>query len=271
VNRFLAPFSKFALLALSASCLALSFAPGTASAQTSASKAPTHRSTGVHTATDPALFHPAQLRARAPEVYQVKFTTTKGDFVVEVTRAWAPNGADRFYNLVKHGFFTGVSFYRVVPGFVVQFGVSPNPKISAVWDNATIKDDPGKQSNKPGTVTFAQTGQPNSRTTQVFVNLGDNSSLDAQNFPPFGQVTSGMDVIQQFYSGYGDLPEMGGHGPSQAKMASRGKAYLDAEFPKLDSIKSATIISPAPEAPAHKPASHTAAHEPASSSAAPQQ
>jgi peptidyl-prolyl cis-trans isomerase A (cyclophilin A) len=216
----------------------------------------THHATTTHAGTDPALLHPAMLKATAPAEYDVKFVTTKGDFVVHVTRAWAPNGADRFYNLIKHGFFTNASFFRVVPGFVVQFGMSADPKVNAVLLNANIKDDSVKQSNKPGTITFAQTGAPNTRSTQVFINLGDNGSLDAQNFPPFGQVTSGMEVVQQIYSGYGDMPEMGGRGPSQDRIASGGKAYLDANFPKLDSVKSATVVAPAGTTPAttHKPA-----------------
>ncbi len=231
----------------------------------------THHATtathATHTGTDPALLHPAMLHAKAPEEYDVKFVTTKGEFVVHVTRASAPNGADRFYNLAKHGFFTGASFFRVVPGFVVQFGMSANPKITAAWETANIKDDPVKQSNKPGTVTFAQTGQPNTRSTQLFINLGNNASLDAQNFPPIGQVTSGMEVVQQLYSGYGDMPQMGGRGPSQDRIASGGKPYLDANFPKLDSIKSATVISPAPSTPAtpaHKPAAGSSPANPQS-------
>jgi peptidyl-prolyl cis-trans isomerase A (cyclophilin A) len=223
-----------------------------------------HATTTTHTGTDPALLHPAMLRAKAPEEYDVKFTTTKGDFVVHVTRAWAPNGADRFYNLVKHGFFTNASFFRVVPGFVVQFGMSADPKVNAALLSANIKDDPVKQSNKPGTITFAQTGQPNTRSTQVFINLGNNAALDAQNFPPFGQVTSGIEVVQQIYSGYGDLPEMGGRGPSQDRIATGGGAYLRANFPKLDSIQSATVSSPAGTTPAHKPAASTSSAKPQS-------
>jgi peptidyl-prolyl cis-trans isomerase A (cyclophilin A) len=210
----------------------------------------------THAAIDPALMHPATLTAKAPDVYEVKFTTTKGDFVVQVTRAWAPLGADRFYNLVKHGIFTNASFFRVVPGFVIQFGISPEPKVSAVWDKAVIKDDPVKQSNKIGSLTFATSG-PNSRTTQLFINLRDNSgSLDGMGFAPFGEVTSGMDVVRQIYSGYGDLPEMGGHGPSEDRISEGGKAYLDKNFPMLDSTKSVVVISPAPapSVPSHKPA-----------------
>lgn len=220
-----------------------------------------------HMATDPALLHPATLKEKAPDVYDVVFTTTKGDFVVQVTRAWAPLGADRFYNLVKHGFFTNATFFRVVPGFVVQFGISGDPRVSAAWDTATIKDDPVRGSNKVGFITFAM-GGPNTRTTQVFINLRDNgAALDGMGFAPFGQVTSGMDVVEKLYSGYGDLPEMGGRGPSEEAISKGGKAYLDKNFPMLDSIKTATVASPstgAPSgsAPAHKPASPGGASTP---------
>jgi len=249
----------FCTLGMSISAMQAAQAPS--AAQSSAPKAATHPAAAHAASSDPALLHPALLKAKAPDVYEVTFTTTKGNFVVQVTRAWAPLGADRFYNLVKHGFFTNASFFRVVPGFVVQFGISADPKISAVWDSAMIKDDPVKQSNKIGSLTFA-TGGPNTRTTQIFINLRDNGqSLDGMGFAPFGQVTSGMDVVQRLYSGYGDLPEMGGRGPSEGAITRGGKAYLDKNFPMLDSIVSATVTSPAPAAstPAHKSASPASA------------
>jgi peptidyl-prolyl cis-trans isomerase A (cyclophilin A) len=183
--------------------------------------------------TDPALLHPADLKAKAPEVYDVKFSTAKGDFVVEVVRSWAPQGADRFYNLVKHGFYKDAAFFRIVPGFVVQFGLSADPAVNRAWHSADIKDDPVTQSNKVGYLTFATAG-PNTRTTQVFINLGDNAGLDRQGFAPFGRVTSGMDVVQNLYSGYGEQPDQGA-------ITNQGKAYTDKNFPKLDTIKSATI------------------------------
>ncbi len=195
------------------------------------------------------LLHPALAKAKAPDLYRVKFTTTKGDFVVEVNRAWAPLGADRFYNLVRIGFFTNVSFYRVVPGALIQFGAPPSPAVGKAWSTATIQDDPVKQSNTAGAVTFAK-GGPNSRTTQVFINLQDNGQYDAMGFAPFGRVTDGMDVVKSLYSGYGDMAEMGGRGPSQAQVAAEGKPYLDKNFPLLDSIKSAVVIFPEPAAPA---------------------
>jgi peptidyl-prolyl cis-trans isomerase A (cyclophilin A) len=195
---------------------------------------------------DQALLHPETLKAKAPDVYEVKFTTTKGDFVVQVTRAWAPQGADRFYNLVKHHFYDQASFFRVLSGFVVQFGLSANPQVTKAWQTATIKDDPVTQSNKPGYITFATSG-PNSRTTQVFINLGNNAQLDSMGFAAFGQVTDGMDVVKQLYSGYGEGAPSG-RGPDQGTISSQGKAYLDKNFPNLDSIKTAVITSPAPAA-----------------------
>ena len=216
------------------------------------SSAPESKSATTHahsaaTRTDPALFHPAALTAKAPDQYEVTFKTTAGDFVVQVTRAWAPLGADRFYNLVKHGYFTDASFFRVVQGFVVQFGLSANPAVNKVWEKASIKDDPVTQSNHLGYVTFATAG-PNTRTTQLFINLGDNARLDSMGFAVFGQVTTGMDVVQKIYSGYGESPD-------QAAITTEGKAYLDKNFPKLDHIVSATVTSPAPAVhttPAHK-------------------
>jgi peptidyl-prolyl cis-trans isomerase A (cyclophilin A) len=187
--------------------------------------------------TDPALLHPASLNAKAPESFQVKFTTTKGDFVVDVTRAWAPLGVDRFYNLVKHGFFTDAAFFRNVPGFIVQFGLSPDPAVNKVWRDANIKDDRVTQSNVPGTITFATAG-PNTRTTQLFINFGNNTFLDNQGFSPFGKVTSGMDVVQKLYSGYGEKPDQGA-------ITAQGKAYLEKNFPNIDYIKSASIVTPA--------------------------
>ncbi len=200
---------------------------------------PAPQSKPTHAGSDPALLHPASLNAKAPDVYQVRFTTTKGDFVVQITRAWAPLGADRFYNLVKHGFFNDAAFFRVVPGFIIQFGIGPDPAVNAAWENASIKDDPVTQSNLKGTITFAQTQVPNSRSTQLFINLADNPGLDhsGQGFMPFGKVTSGMDVVLKLYSGYGERPD-------QDSITKQGKAYLDKNFPNIDTIKSATIIAP---------------------------
>jgi cyclophilin family peptidyl-prolyl cis-trans isomerase len=202
---------------------------------------------------DPALYHPTWLHARAPEVYDVTFVTTKGPFVIKVTRAWAPLGADRFYNLVRHHFYNDMAIFRVVPGFVVQFGLGPSGAVNRDWEKATIKDDPVKESNKAGTIVFATSGA-NSRTTQVFINLADNgSSLDNQGFAPFGQVVSGMQAIENLYSGYGETTTN-----DQDNITNGGKAYLERKYPKLDIIRTAAITSPA--APAtHRPAARTSA------------
>ena len=169
----------------------------------------------------------------------MKFVTTRGDFTVTVTRAWSPIGADRFYTLVKHHFFDGASFFRVVPGFVAQFGLSAYPTVSAAWQKANLKDDPVTQSNKRGTLTFATAG-PNTRTTQIFINLKDNSGLDGQGFSPFGAVDGkGMNVVDMFYDQYGDTA-----GPDQGQISALGKPYLDKGWPKLDSIKTATLVTP---------------------------
>jgi cyclophilin family peptidyl-prolyl cis-trans isomerase len=185
------------------------------------------------------LGNPAALNEPAPAVYKARFDTSKGTFVIEVHRDWAPNGADRFYNLVKNGFFDNARFFRVISGFMVQFGINADPKLSAVWREARIKDDPVRQSNKRGLITFATAG-PNTRTTQVFINFGDNNMLDRQGFAPFGQVVSGMNVVDALYSGYGEGAP-GGQGPEQGRIQQEGNNYLVKEFGKLDYIKKATI------------------------------
>jgi peptidyl-prolyl cis-trans isomerase A (cyclophilin A) len=205
---------------------------------------------------DPALLHPTQLTDHAPATFQVKFTTTRGNFIVTVTRAWAPLGADRFYNLVKHHFYDGAAFFRVLKGFVAQFGISPSPAVTAVWRNADIKDDPVTTSNKRGYLVFATSG-PNTRTTQLFINLADNKSLDARGFAPFGQVTQGMAVVDSLYQGYGEGGTPGG-GPDQEEMERQGKPYVDKGWPKLDTIKSAALYTaPATPAAPKTPASST--------------
>jgi peptidyl-prolyl cis-trans isomerase A (cyclophilin A) len=175
-----------------------------------------------------------------PETYRAQFETTKGNFTVEVTRAWAPLGADRFYELIKNGFYEGARFFRVLPGFVVQFGIPAEPAVARKWRAARISDDPVTQSNKPGTVTFATAG-PNTRTTQVFINLENNANLDGMGFAPFGQITDGMDIVGELYSGYGEgAPQ--GRGPDQGRIQSEGNAYLEKGFPKLDYIKKVVIL-----------------------------
>lgn len=196
------------------------------------------------------LMKPAMLKATAPPEFKVKFTTTKDkSFVVDVHRDWAPLGADRFYNLVVNGFFTGVRFYRVSPGFVVQFGVSPDPKITQTWVASKIQDDPVKEKNTKGRLTFAM-GGPNSRTTQLFVNLKDNSQLDPMGFAPIGEVSEGMDVVESLFGGYGEIQEQGGKGPEQMKVMMEGEKYMKANFNDLDQIASATVTWPEPPPPA---------------------
>ena len=182
---------------------------------------------------------PADLTEKAPATFKATFETSKGNFVVEVHRDWAPVGADRFYNLVKSGFYDDCRFFRVVEKFMVQWGIHGNPGVQINWAGARIKDDGVKQSNRRGYITFATAG-PNTRTTQVFINYRDNGPLDAQGFAPFGQVVEGMEVVDGLYGGYGDGGP-GRSGPNQAKIQSDGNAYLNASFPKLDYIKKATI------------------------------
>ena len=185
----------------------------------------------------PVLLKPSALTAKAPATYAAAFQTTKGTFVVTVHRNWAPKGADRFYNLVKSGFFNGDEFFRVVKGFVVQFGLNGDPKVSAAWQNANIPDDPVKESNAPGTLTFADAG-PNTRSTQMFINLANNGpNLDGQGFAPIGKVTSGMNVVQKLYGGYGEAVTN-----LQGQIATQGNAFLKKRFPKLDSIIRATLV-----------------------------
>lgn len=191
----------------------------------------------------PDLLNPSTLKAKAPEVFRAKFTTTKGDVVLEINRAWAPLGADRFYNLVRAGFFTNVTFFRVVPRFMVQFGISPRPEVARVWERTQMFDDPVKQSNKRGRITYAKTGAPNSRSTQFFINYADNAFLDPQGFAPIGEVVEGMDNVDKIYSGYGESPDQG-------RLQTEGKAYSDKSFPMLDKILSASIVPMAAAAPA---------------------
>ena len=179
------------------------------------------------------LKDPSALKEQAPASYKVNFDTSAGKFVVDVHRDWAPKGADRFYNLVKNGFFDECRFFRVVPNFMVQFGINGEPDIQKSWANANITDDPVKQSNKKGYITFATRGK-DTRTSQVFINFKDNGFLDAQGFAPFGEISSGMDVVEKINAEYGEKP-------NQGSIQSNGNTYLKASFPKLDYIKKATI------------------------------
>jgi peptidyl-prolyl cis-trans isomerase A (cyclophilin A) len=188
----------------------------------------------------PDFTDPSKLTAQAPETFKAQFDTTKGKFIIEVKRSQAPFGADRFYNLVRSGYFKDIAFFRVIPGFVCQFGIHGDPAVSAKWREANIIDDPVKASNTRGAVTFAM-GGPNTRTTQMFINFGDNSRLDGMGFPPFGKVVEGMDVVDKINGEYGEgSPD--GMGPNQGRVQFEGNAYLKKEFPNLDYIKSATIL-----------------------------
>jgi peptidyl-prolyl cis-trans isomerase A (cyclophilin A) len=190
--------------------------------------------------TNAALKNPAGLKEMAPATYKVTFDTSAGMFVVEVHRDWAPNGADRFYNLVKNGYYDNIRFFRVIPGFMVQFGINGDPALNTVWRDARIQRDPVKQSNKRGYITYAMAGSPDTRTTQVFINFGDNSQLDGQGFAPFGRITMGMDVVDKIYSGYGEGAPSG-NGPEQGRIQTEGNAYLTKSFPKMDYVKKTTI------------------------------
>lgn len=177
----------------------------------------------------------ATWKTKAPPVYRAKFETTKGDFVVEVHREWAPHGADRFYNLVRNGFYDKNRFFRVLPDFVVQWGLTGDPSVNLAWQRASIPDDPVKKKNEPGTITFATAG-PNTRTTQLFINLGDNSgSLDGRGFAPFGRVVEGMDTVTSINAEYGQTPD-------QNEIVTRGNVYLSKYYPRLDEIRKAYIL-----------------------------
>ncbi len=183
-----------------------------------------------------ALMEPTsdEMKTEAPEQYAVTFETTAGNFVLTVYRDWAPRGADRFYNLVTNGFYNEQRFFRVVPGFVVQWGMSGDPEITKEWANAQFLDDPVKESNTRGRISFAATNRPNSRTTQVFINLGDNTNLDGMRFAPFGEVTEGIDVVDKINAEYGQQA-------SQGYIAEQGNAYLQEAFPNMDYIKSVRV------------------------------
>lgn len=186
-----------------------------------------------------ALTNPAALKETAPATFKVNFDTSAGPFVVEVKRAWAPNGADRFYNLVKNGFYDDCRFFRVISNFMVQWGINGNPKVSAAFNNARIPRDPVKETNRRGVITYAMQGGPtgaDTRTTQVFINFRSNANLDALGFAPFGEVVSGMDVVDKLYAAYGSGPQ-----DNSPRIQSEGNAFLTKEYPKLDYIKKATI------------------------------
>jgi cyclophilin family peptidyl-prolyl cis-trans isomerase len=186
----------------------------------------------------PPLLDPKQSSGEAPATFKVALDTTKGEIVIEVRREWAPRAADRFYHLVKIGYYDDVAFFRVVKGFAAQFGLNGDPKVSQVWREATIDDEMARQPNKRGTVTFARRGS-DTRSAQVFVNLKDNAELDDKGFPPFGEVVDGMKVVDSLHDGYGEQPSIGG---GTEQILARGNAYLKEKFPKLDYIRKAKVL-----------------------------
>lgn len=196
---------------------------------TGCSTAPQKKSESVKTAAK---------RTQSPATYIARLETSKGDIAIEVTRALAPRGADRFYELITDGFYDGTRFYRVLKSFVIQWGINGDPSISQLWANMKILDDPVKGHNTRGTITFARSG-PASRTTQVFINMRDNRSLDKQGFAPFGKVTTGMEVLERLYT-YGEMAPRGA-GPDPTQVELQGNAYLERSFPRLDYIRKATV------------------------------
>ena len=194
---------------------------------------------GASDATQAGLRDPSKAKERAPDTFKVKFATTKGDFVIEVNRSWSPNGADRFYKLVKSGFYSDICIFRVVKGFMAQFGISGDPAVSKLWSRNSIKDDPPQKehSNLRGMVTFAKTGAPNSRSTQLFINYKDNSRLDRMGFTPIGRIVKGMEVVDALEGKYGEKASK-----YQGKITSQGNSFLKERFPDLDYILSATLV-----------------------------
>lgn len=189
----------------------------------------------------PALTNPSLADETAPATFRVRFETTKGPFVVQVHRDWAPHGADRVWNMVRIGYFEDIAFFRAISGFMVQFGIHGDPVVNGQWRNARIPPDPVRQSNTPGRLTFAMGGSPDTRTVQLFINFVNNSRLDGMGFAPVGEVAEGMDVVNSLYTGYGEGAPRG-RGPDQGLLQSQGNAYLMAQFPELDYIQSATIV-----------------------------
>ncbi|MFA5138695.1 MAG: peptidylprolyl isomerase [Elusimicrobiota bacterium] len=233
----------FAVLGLSGALLfAASLCPAAEKAKTSKKKAPAKKEKTMATPeVQPELLaNPQAATQKAPDVYKAQFSTTKGEFIIEVHRDWSPNGADRFYNLIKAGYYDNVAFFRVIDGFMVQFGINGSPEVNAKWREARIKDDPpAGQSNGRGAISFAMAG-PNTRTTQVFVNYVNNSRLDSMGFTPFGKVVKGMETLDNLYKGYGEGAPSG-MGPEQGRVQTEGNAYLKKDFPKLDYVKTARI------------------------------
>ena len=223
-----------AVVILASGCVAQGTATKTSAAPQGAATAQYH----------PAMLDPTQANEKAPEKFQVQFETTKGDFVIEVNREWAPNGADRFYNMVRIGYFKDIAIFRAIKGFMFQFGIHGDPAVSSKWSDASIKDDPSVNiSNQKGYITFAQTQAANSRSTQMFLNLGNNASLDASRngstpFVPFGKIISGMDVLEKIYSDYGENSR-----EVQGKFKQEGNAFIKKKYPNIDYVKSVKLVS----------------------------
>ena len=189
-----------------------------------------------------SLLHPAKLTGQSPDIYHARFDTTQGSFLIEVRREWSPLGADRFYQLVANGFYDGTRFFRTLPKFVVQWGINPNPQVTKAWKTGhTINDDRVIQSNQRGLLSFATSG-PDTRTTQIYVNMADNKRLDARGFSPFGKVIAGMEVFNKLFAGYGEGPPRG-NGADQNKIETEGEAYLARKFPNLDKVIVARIVN----------------------------
>jgi peptidyl-prolyl cis-trans isomerase A (cyclophilin A) len=241
------PRSRYSIHSILSLALAVSMSGGCAAQGTQANQSPAGTTpvpgvaatqTQATEEAHPALTNASLANEKAPDEFRVKFVTTKGDFEVEVFRAWSPNGADRFYNLVKIGFFKDIAIFRAIKGFMFQFGIHGTPAVAAEWGEANIKDDPmvGK-SNLPYTLCFAKTGAPHSRSSQMFINLGNNAGLDGQGFTPFGKVVEGKDVVDMINTQYGENV-----GNVQGEFKEGGNAYIQAKFPRIDMIKSVTLI-----------------------------
>jgi peptidyl-prolyl cis-trans isomerase A (cyclophilin A) len=231
-------------IALYAVCVAfaLTACKKTAPSETASDQAAAPAATAIPAAaSNPALLSPETATAKAPDAYKVRLETTQGPVVVAVTRAWSPLGADRFYNLVKIGYYDDVAFFRVLGGFMAQVGIHGDPAVNVKWRGARFPDDaPAGKSNKRGMVSFATAG-PHSRTSQIFFNYGDNAALDPMGFTPFGEVVEGMAALDKLYGGYGEGAPSG-PGPDQGRVQNEGNAYLKSAYPKLDYIKSARLV-----------------------------
>ena len=197
---------------------------------------------GKKTSNDLLEPNEAELKTPAPDTYKVKFETNEGNFIIQVHRDWSPNGADRLYHLVNYKFYDGVAFFRVIKGFMAQFGYHGDPEVSNIWSSKTFPDDPVKQSNLRGYITFAKSGMPNSRSTNLYINYIDNTNLDGMGFAPIGKVIEGMEVVDDLYGGYGEGAPRG-RGPDQGEIKNGGNTYLKKYFPELDYIKKARVIS----------------------------